>query len=261
MFQTVPLTYSQLLTILIILIVCTFLLVFFLVKKGIILRRKDTTFLFGGDTNDPKEKAYNLIIFLDALNTKDDINQIDAIILSRQKKYCKEKLQMLSEKLLSSFRNLMLESLGIELSQVLTNRDYLYFSLVADKINSVGIKHIMDDFEENGLSTKKHPTFYARERSNSCLSHIECYLQSLLIGIETIDKTVFDGMWEELKEIYLGALIDIYTYAIEFAVKGKEKKKELQNQLYEKVKRIDGISEDQFQKMFSPASGEDFLNL
>ena len=263
MLNTVPLTYPQLLILFGIAAGLILIIVFFILQKGILFSRKGSTIVIGDDGKKikvSKEQAYNFVLFLDALNTKDDINHIDHVVFERQRKVCKEKCQSLFTSLLEKFRILMMKRLTINVHDLLSHRDYLFFSLLSDKLYSVAVAHIMGDIEENGLSNKRDPNKYSLERSDNCISHLESIMNSLFVGITSISKQDYDNEWNKLRHIFHKEFVSIYQSAIQFAIKGSEKKKELQSHLFSKIKEIEGISEAQFHKMFSPVSGEEFLD-
>lgn len=258
-----PLTFGQLLIILGIVLVAIAGLAVFLTKKGFSFSKKGTTVVFGENGEEikiDKDQAYNLVVFLDALNTKDDISRIDNLVFDRQKKFCKEKIICFRDDLLNNFKNILLKEFGSEI-EVISHRDFLYFSLLGEKAYYQAMSLILDDFEENGLANKGDIDKYAYDRSSAVILSLESLFNSLYSGIAAISKIAFDEMWRDMRDDFYKELVLIYKTAIKISKKGAEKKDEYKQHLYEKVREIEGISESQFMRMFDSVQSEDFLDI
>ena len=258
-----PLTFFQLLIVLGLVLGAVIGLVIFLSKRGFSFSKRGTTVVFGENGEEiriDKDQAYNLVVFLDALNTKDDITKIKNLVFDRQKKFCKEKIICFRDDLLNNFKTVLLKEFDSEI-EVITHRDFLYFSLLGEKAYYQAMSLILDDFEENGLANKGDIDKYAYDRSSSVISSIESLFNSLYSGITSVDKSAFDEMWSRMNDDFYKELVLIYKTAIRISKKGAEKKNEYKRHLYEKVREIEGISESQFMRMFDSIQSEDFLDI
>lgn len=238
-------------------------IVVFLFKRGFSIKRKDMTFTIGDDGEKipiSRTDVFSIVLLLEALKIKDDLHDIDHIILKRQKKHLKENIPVAQELQMNSFKRLLLKlNPDLDENKLPDNHDYLYFSLLTEKVYNSVFSTIMDDFDHNGLAKKENPVAYAKGRAEVLVRENFILYHSLYSGIISVPKTEFDTTLEndciKIKEILSSA----YLFAIDVAGKGYVKKEELRTQIFEKIGKIDGISKDQLKNLFSDITTEDFL--
>lgn len=257
---TEPLTFLQLISVILIIIAGISGILAFLSKKGFTLKRKDSSVIFGGNKKE-ELKTNKMSILIEACTTKDDINKIDNIVYNRQRKLCKEKVSYLISFSLEKFRELAQKKLELSFPQIISNLDYLYFYLLMNKIQTLTMNILMNDFEENGLHNKQHENTYAYDRAKNCLNTLEDEIDYLYAGVENVDKEDFENLWTtEIKPEFEKVIIDIYNKAVEISVKGFDRKIELKKHLHEKINEIEIMSTAQFEKMFNK-NGTDNFNI
>lgn len=265
MANIVPaLTFVELLIVIGVIAVLVVGILFFLSKKGFSIKRKDTTFIIGehGERIEvDKNKAHNLMMFLDVLNIKDNINKISFLVLERQKKFAKEKITEFKDRIVQIFKELMIKRIGSEVD-VISSTDFLYFTLLMEKVYYLSMTKVMNDIEENGLANKQDYERYASERTDVILSSIDTLVNSMYSGISSkMPKALYDRIRSQLDQYMRTTFKEIYRMALKVSKKGQEKKEEYKSYLFEKVKLIEGISETQFMTMFSSVKSEDFLDI
>jgi len=252
------LSFGQLLLLIGIASVLSMGIIILLSKLGFRWIRRKNMFAFGKDND---ESGVSLMVVLDAINTKDDIYRIDNTVFLRQCKYVKEKCEVFRQHLVSYFRDLTVTSLNIPISELPVHKDYLYFLLLSDRLYHHIVGRILEDIEENGLSSKSYPEEYAKSRAKIWVAESKDMIDNFYYGIDDIDKDSFNSMWTLIQSDLLDILKDIYSQVIRISIKGAEKKKEYRDHLYEKVKGIDGITEKEFRKLFAPIHSSDFLDI
>lgn len=259
-------SFGQLVALLLLIIVPTIGVIVYLSLNGLSLKRHNTTIQLGqGKTvKVSRGQMYNVVLLLEALKTKDDITRIDTIIFKRQRRKAKELAVSLRDSLLEAFRDALMTVCDFSDDQyegVLSNRDYLYFSLLSDKIQSRMLYVIVGDFESNGLATKANPDYYAHSRSEVVIEELRNILNAMFLGISEEPRDSFMKTFEVSCGSYKNRIQQLYREAVEISQQGQEKKVELESYLFEKVGEMEGISKDQFKKLFNRIESDDFLDL
>lgn len=262
------LTFSQILTLFSIVALPLLAIIAYIAIRGFSVTRHNTRIQIGNDGKTVKvsrSQMYNVVLLLETLKTKDDISSIDSIVFKRQKRQAKELTMSIRDSLLTLFRAVLCNQCSFNEvdshESVLSHRDYLYFSLLADKIHTRMLHVILEDFEANGLATKAHPEKYATDRSNIVLEEMQSITNSLFLGIKDVPKVYFDEALSNKLQPFQYRIKELYMRAIQTSKQGQKKKQSLENYLFEKVGQMEGISEDQFKKLFSQVQSDDFLEL
>lgn len=240
-------------------------IIVYMAIKGFSITRANTTIQVGDGkkVKVSKNEIYNVVLLLDALKTKDDISGISAITLKRQKRLARDVATSFRDNMLQFFRLLLVDCCNFDadnFENILSDRDYLYFSLLVENVYTHILRVILDDFEANGLAMKANPSDYARVRAGVVIGDIQNRINTLWFGIEEIKKEDFDDAVKNFLEDFESAVRSLYMDAIGISKKGQRKKIELENYLFEKVGEMEGISSDQFRKLFDKIDANDFLD-
>lgn len=249
------LNFLQLMAVLLTIILPVGGLVVLALKRGI----RTKWFSVGGNgnkaTTPPKT---DIVLLLEVLKIKQNISDIDNIVLQRQKRYARNVIMKTQDKQLRSFGEL-LKTHG-QNGDITTHRDYMYYNLLSERMYRDILSYILDSFEKNGLASKDDYSSYPKERTESTIRYGLNTIYSYYPGIQTISREKHDemirGIHDELSEL----IYDCYQYAIDVAKKGQKRKDSLNTFLYNKIREMDTISEDQLQVLFSDVMAEDFLD-
>lgn len=240
----------------------------FAIKQGISFKRKGTTYLIGanGEKVEVKqEEVLNSLIIVEALKIKDSIQEVDDIVFRYQKRYARENLPTAQQLQLIEFQKLLTQVYKVDddfrEEFVVTHRDYLYYSLLVEKMYGNIFADIMDSFEKNGLASIQAPLQFARTKANLFLDDaLQQVINSLYMGIESVAKADHDKMISSIRHDLADVIVDIFNRAIQASIKGQKKKSDLKNQIISKIGEMDGISEEQLRTLFSNVVAEDFLS-
>lgn len=260
------LTFGQIMILILSLLAASSLIGFGIFK---LLMRNNYTVTFDGQGRKvrvSKKESLNVMLLFEALKIKDDIYRLEDVAHATIKKKVKEKLPKTQEIYLNMFKNLLCSEdipVGsIEYQQIaIGNRDFLYYSLLVEKMYSSSFSYIMGAIEENGLNNKQNIHSYVTKKSEEIFTQSKNTTDSLFAGILDVDKSEHDLELLKIKPLLSEVYSSIFQDAITITKNEYKKKEEMKNALYEKIRSIEGMSHYQIENLFSEIDASSFLGV
>lgn len=255
MIETIVESFTFIEILILLLVLGVFCFTFFAIGGSI--KGKKTTVSFGS-----KKGTENLLVILEAFKLKDDIYEIDGIVISRQKKYLRSKLPEAREIQLSLFSQLQQSRMDVkdlENYNPFEDRDYLYYSLMIEKMYSNIFRNLVEIYDEQDVAIQFNSPKRQRDLAENVFNDESTIVDSLYIGVEGVPKPDHDAEMSKIKNMIIEKITECVAFAAEVSEKGSTKKDELKSRLLEKAGQIEGVSTDQISGLFSTLS-EDFIN-
>ena len=213
-----------------------------------------------------KRDSLNAMLLFEALKIKDDIHRVEELAHAMIKKRVKEKLPNIQRVHLDMFKKLICPECDSSMLSpgavsMLSNHDFLYYSLLLEKAYSSSFSTIMNAIEENGLNKKENIHNYVTQKAEALFRESKHTVDSLYAGILNVDKSEHDIELLRIKPELVNIYASIFQDAITITKREYEKKEKLKTTLFEKIRSIDGMSHYQLENLFTEIDSDNFLGV
>ncbi len=262
-----PLSFGQLVFLIILIIGLLSGLLIFLSRKGLTFRRKGNTVIMGSKGEKIKlseEQARMLFLLVQSFRVNENMFRVEHIAFTRQKKIVREMSDNLRQYFLHHFRHLYdstNSSKEMDTQNLLADKSYLMFTLILDRIYNTVFDFIMQDVEQNGLAKKQNPEKYADERSKVAFITLRNAFSGLYYGVDVVTKSQFMFFLDKNEESVEKRFTKVYGDCIDIAQHADEKKEELKLRLFENISEAHNLDMKTVEAVFSSVKSEDFIDI
>lgn len=262
--QTVPFSFGQYTVLFLIIAIPLLVLAGYATIRGIVIKRKDTTIVIAKDGSKKKiskTKTFDMVLLMEVMKMKDDLHKVESIAFEKQKKYAREVVDTIKDKIIVEFANLLRahnDNINRFADALITNHNYNYFILLMEKASMVMLSIVMKDFEENGLASKKNQDTYVYHRSLNVVNEgYEKMRRFYILGIDEVPIEVFEKCFDDIRHDLINLVAEVYKNAIEVSKGAFKKKQSIRDYITTTLSQINELPEAQINTFFTDITSDD----